>query len=323
MKMIKPILHFWVFILCAQTHCTSQSKNVSYIDYYNFANEAEYHFYEMEYGKAVELFEKAFKIVDSRKPDHHYNYCRALWEVDKTKKSIKELKKSIFAKYFLTDSTYFENMALDTRNKIMKSMEMNRIQSNSNIKHIEFLDSLNYHDQRLRKVYSDSILPYYSELKNDTLVKYYEKLITEQDVRNGIDLINYSKKNGFPAGVNGSWNQSIATVLLHLGRDCLIENYYFLIEELKSGNIEPWMLTQAVDRFFINKSNCDENVSTYNSYFGKNLNDPFLLFLNCKAIGFSPYYGFNWRLYPKGWRPNPTEQYEIYHANKTIYNTTY
>ena len=105
----------------------SIEKRIIYIYYYNFANEAEYNFYEMKYHKAVDLFEKAFKIVDIRKPDHHYNYCRALWEVNKTKKSLKELKKSLYLDYFLTDTTYFENMTLDSRNRIVKFMEKNQI----------------------------------------------------------------------------------------------------------------------------------------------------------------------------------------------------
>ncbi|WP_146194187.1 hypothetical protein [Brumimicrobium oceani] len=321
--MIKSLLLLSIFIFCAQSQAITQSEKSNYIDYYNFVNEAEYNFYEMDYPKSVDLFEKAFKIVDIRKPDHHYNYCRALWEVDKTKKSIKELNKSAYSNYFLADTTYFEGMTLDTRNRIVKIMEENEKEVMLNWKHTDFIDSLTYHDQRIRKLISDSIQPYYSLRENDTLLEYHYKLMRAQDIKNGIALIEYSKKHGFPAGVNGAWDQSISRVVLHLGRDWIIENYYYLMGELKKGNIEPVALTRAIDRYFVNETSCNEIVSPYNSYFGKNFNDPFLLFMNCKSMGLSPYYGYNWRLYPKGWRPYPTEQDEIYRANKEIYNTTF
>ncbi|RYM33849.1 hypothetical protein ERX46_07750 [Brumimicrobium glaciale] len=323
MKMINPFLLLSIFIFCTQTYSFSQSKKGNYIDYYNFVNEAEYNFYEMDYPKSLDLFEKAFKIVDIRKPDHHYNYCRALWEVNKTKKSIKELKKAAFSSYFLTDTTYFENMALNTRNSIVEIMEYNGKEAALNWKHTDFIDSLTYHDQRLRRLISDSIEPYYSLRENDTLVEYHYKLMRAQDIKNGINLITYSRKHGFPAGVNGSWDQSVSRVVLHLGRDWIIENYNFLMIELKKGNIEPIAMTRAIDRYFVDESNCNEKVSPFNSYFGNNLNDPFLLFMNCKSMGLSPYYGYNWRLYPKGRRPYPTEQCEVYRANKAVYNTTF
>nr|WP_299206971.1 hypothetical protein [uncultured Brumimicrobium sp.] len=322
MKMIKPLHLLFILIVFAQTQVFSQTEKGNYIDYYNFVNEAEYNFYEMNYPKSVDLFEEAFKIVDIRKPDHQYNYCRALWEIGETKKSIKELKNSFYPDYFSTDTTYFEDMTLETRNGIVEIMEKNSKEAVSKWKHTDFIDSLTYHDQRFRKMISDSIEPFYSSLENDTMVEYHYKLMRAQDVKNGIALIEYAKKHGFPAGVNGSWDQSVSRVVLHLGRDWIIENYYFLMDELEKGNIEPITLTRAIDRYFVNETGCNEIVSPYNSYFGKNLNDPFLLFMNCKSMGLSPYYGYNWRLYPKGWRPYPTEQYEIYHANKAVYDTT-
>jgi len=313
---MKLALYLWLTMFYFISN--AQNSKPNYIEYYNYSNEAIYHFYELNFHESVDLFEKSFDKVSIVKPDHHYNYCRALWEIGEYKKAIKELKKSSFHSYLMTDSTYFTTLDNNTKYRLSSSNKKFN-QTSTEKEHTKFIDSLFKSDQTLRLIIRDSIEVYH----NDSVLNCYNKLLMKQDEQNGISLLKYAKKHGFPGGINSNWNPKISIVLLHLGKEFYIENYSFLIDELKKGNLEPWMLSRCIDRFFVNDSQtCTERVTTYNNYFKDNTIDPFLMFMNRKNIGLSPYYQNHWRLYTKGNKPKRTKQYGVYRTNKSVYNTT-
>jgi len=295
----------------------SQKSECNYIEYYKYANEANYFFYEMYYDSAVNYFEFAFKLVPEAKPQHHYNYCRALWEIGEKTKASSELKKSSIS-LFDRDSTFFIAMNPDLKQEISSSIKENISALPEYPPHYHFIDSIEKLDQSLRQLLSDSIIPYYSLNEGDTLVAYYWKLITEADRTVGKMLVEYTKENGFPAGVNALWYNMAATSLLHMDNSWYVENYQLLFSEVKKGNLEPWMLARGIDRMFATDS-CI-TVSPYDFYHRNGSIDPFLMFKNRVEIGLSPYYNEDWSLYSRWRKPFPTLHYEVYRSNKKIYN---
>lgn len=288
----------------------SQIKNIDYISYYNHIHEANYYFYEHEYDSALIYFERGLKFVSTPRPKDFYNYCRALWKTGHRKLPEYELMNSPFIldnQINGNDSTFFEGMTKETKNAIELNIKYNQSQLNN--PHAYFIDSIMQEDQKVRQRTED--VP-------DSI--FFSKMRI-QDSSNQIVILNYSKKHGFPAGINGGWDQRIATILLHFSREWFIENYHFLVNEVKQGNLEPWMLSRAIDRTFI--VNDSKATAPFNTYFGNEEPDPFIIFKNCSTIGLSPYYDFDHLVSFKSISDRRKQFYDIYKANKKVYNLTF
>jgi len=288
----------------------AQAKIDDYISYYNNIHEANFFFYEQHYDSAIVYFEKGLSYVREPRPKDYYNYCRALLLTGHQKFPEYELMYSKYIIYDIVngpDSILLKKMSDETKNDIALNIKHNRNQIVN--PHKNFIDSICLEDQKVRKKVdgvSDSI---------------FFKRMEEQDSMNQIALLNYAKTHGFPAGINGGWDQPISVLLLHFSREWFVENYHFLVSEIKKGNLEPWMLSQGIDRMFI--KNNSKSTEPFNSYFGTDEPDAFLVFKNCASIGLSPYYDFDHIVSNKSIIEKRKPFYEIYKQNKKVYNLTF
>ena len=291
-----------LFILISSGVCFSQKAKENYIIYYNYANEGEFYFYENEYDSAVIYFEHAFKFASEPSPYHQEKYARALWKLDNRKKAIEELQQNYH--YRGVDTNWYTGLSQKEIDKINTTrMKIWNNYSEERKLYHSFVDSLANIDQYFRNTYY-----------NDTTTRH---LIWEQDDLNGIALIEFTIKHGFPGGKN-YWGHNLSAMILHMSPEWFIENYALLISEVHKGNLEPWMLAQGIDRMFTVEVD-DEKINPYNRYWRKSKINPFLMFQNCIAIGVSPYYHFNWRTS----RPEQTIHFDYYKENKKNYNTTF
>lgn len=301
-----------LFLLFANSmNCNSQvnQNGIDYISYYNNIHEANYYFYEAEYDLAVSYFERGLKFVNEPRPKDYYNYCRALWKTGNYKFAEFELTHSPYIlanKVFGLDSTFFHGMSIEIKTEIVANTVFNT--NNYDDFHNKFIDSINIEDQKMRHRENEI-----------TDNEFYAKQAT-RDSLNEIAVLNYAKKYGFPAGVNNSWSQGFSTILLHFSREWFVENYHFLMEEVKVGNLEPWMLSRAIDRMFV--VNESKATAPFNTYYGSDEPDPFLVFKNCATIGVSPYYDFDYFTGVGNNGENRRVFYDVYKANKKVYTLT-
>lgn len=266
--------------------------------------EAEYYFHEGSYDTAVTYFQKGFEFVTEPHPMYQVKYAKALWKLNK-----KDLALDAFVKagLFTLDTSWFKGMSsktIDSLNKKAANLQAARELKNNCSFYNKFVDSLQYLDQKTRKN-TDKTDPNVWEQMN------------YQDSINGVVLITFIQKHGYPAGKNTAWGQTGATILLHMSDQWYVENYPLLFQEVVKGNLEPWMLGRGIDRMFMVKTD-SLTLTPYSRYQGNNNLNPFLLFYNCVSLGISPYYDWNWFSVPK-----KTSCFEYYKQHKSLFNTTY
>lgn len=291
-----------VFIFLFSSYALSQKVDRNYITYYNYASEAEYYFHEEMYDSAKYYFERGFVFAEFPRPTHHSKYAKALWKLGETEQAINEilLNRGIVK----IDSVWFSGLSTVEYASINDVLGKNFYEDNNVRFHRKFCDSLMLLDQSVRGDFevSDSI-------------KFARMNI--QDSLNAVALIEFTKKYGFPGGVNAGWDQTMATLMLHMRKEWFVENYQLLYEEVKKGNLEPWALARGIDRMFAIECG-EERISPNNRYHSGSAIDPFLMFQNCVTLGVSPYYDYNWLSKPK-----QTIYFDYYKENKRFYNTSY
>lgn len=293
----------------------SQKGSDNYIDYYNFANEAEYYFHNEQYDSAVIYYERGFQFVNIPYPSHYYRYSKALWKLGERSKVIRAFKKGYCGNSFIhTNGEWFAGMSEKTKMKIKGAIDK-RISRIEDVAFTPFIDSLMERDQALRKLIDSVKVIAHSENKEADLASAYI-LMELQDSTNGVRLIEFVRTHGFPGGINAGWNQRLATLLVHMNRDWYLENFALLKEEIRKGNLEPWMFAMGFDRAIAISGNVVWfNIDGHKSQYIAP--DEFSAFQNCVEFGISPYYNYHWL-------PNPRETPNlwIYRTNKRVYNTT-
>lgn len=297
---MKPLF----FILLFSFNCHSQETRSNYIISNNFASEGEYYFHEQNYDSAVFYYWKAFDYVAEPHPMQRYNYAKALWKLGESEQSINEV---IQSGMWVIDTNWFSGLPKEAYKKINTEMHQISRQKDS-IKncsfYTDFMDSLMVIDQYHRKrTYPNDSIKW-------TTVSHYDSC-------NAQAIIQFTKKHGFPAGVNTCWNQTAATFLLHMSPEWFVENYVLLYNEVVKGNLEPWMLARGIDRMFTVEIG-EDKINPFNRYWKEGIINPFLMFYNCVSLGVSPYYDFNW-----SGKPRKTIHFDYYKENKKQYTTTF
>jgi hypothetical protein len=292
------------FILFLSFSCYAQESRNNYIISNNFASEAEFYYHEQNYDSATYYYEKAFEFVTEPHPMQRYNYAKALWQLKKCESSLELVLQSGMWKI---DTNWFSGLTLEKYEQI--NSEMNRISNQKDsIKNCSlynaFMDSIINIDQLYRQ----------NSYPNDS-VKWVT--INHYDSCNAQAIIQFTKKHGFPAGVNTCWNQTAGTFLLHMSPEWFVENYALLYNEVVKGNLEPWMLAKGIDRMFTIEIG-EDKINPFNRYWNESTINPFLMFYNCASLGVSPYYDFNW-----SGKPRKTNHFDYYKVNKKYYNTTF
>ncbi len=298
-------------VFFSTSHSYSQKGDVNYIEYYKYANEAEYFFYENQFDTAVYYYEKAFKIVSVHYGIHRYRCAKALWKTGQRKKATKMLKQGGPIILFERDSLWFNGMSEKERQEVVKAMTKNNKISRDDFAYYDFFaDSIMVHDQASRNLI-DSL-----KTAGDTAaLEITWKLMEMQDSLNGIRLIDFIRKNGFPGGIAGGWNQRMLTLFMHMNHDWYFKNFDLLKDEIKKGNLEPWIFAMGFDRAMaIAGYPIWFNISTSSKY---NVPHEFQVFQNCISMGVSPYYNYYW-LSPA----RETANLWIYRSNKRVYNAT-
>lgn len=290
------------FFLFFSTVVLSQNTTDNYIISNNFASEAEYFFHEDIYDSAIYYYQKSFEFASEPHPIQLYKYSKALWRTNQHDEAITQVIKS---KMIKIDTSWFSGLSsfqYDSINKQMNDYSSNSRNKNNQERCKNFVDSIMFLDQLVRKNvdWTDS-----NQVHN----------LIKQDESNAIALIQFTKKYGFPAGKNIAWDQSVATMLLHMSSTFYEENYELLFKEVVQGNLEPWMLAWGIDRMFAVEVG-EDKINPYNRYWKESIINPFLMFYNCVSLGVSPYYDFNWKASPK-----KTIHFEYYQKNKKHYNT--
>lgn len=309
-------------ILFLSFSCFAQEKRNNYIISNNFASEAEFYFHENNYDSAVFYYEKAFEYVSEPHPMQRYNYAMALWKLLKYETSLEMVKQSGIYKI---DTNWFSGLSTIQYNQLQYEM-----QKKSNEKEIvkkcsfynAFMDSIFKIDQihRIRyheKIDSMKYIKPYPAKFIDSIEPIWKKIIDYHDSCNAISIIEFTKKYGFPAGVNTCWDQTAATFIIHMSPIWFIENYDLLFKEVVKGNLEPWMLARGIDRMFTVEIG-EDKINPFNRYWKESKINPFLMFYNCVSLGVSPYYDFNWI-----GNPRKTIHFDYYKENKKYYNTTF
>lgn len=285
------------FLFSTTVYC--QQLDGNYIEYYNWANEAEYYFHEDSFDTAVDYFERGFSFVAKPHPSHQVKYARALWKIGREKDALMQLYNNQWINQI--DTACFSGIPNDLTDSLNAHLGKNIYQ----LKRVEFVrafvDSVMRLDQAVRQ------LPTEDSLRSNKM--------RVQDSLNGLAVLEFTKKHGFPGGKNAGWDQTVGLFLLHASPEWFIENYSLLITELKAGNIEPYSLARGIDRAFVSRIGNDKIVP-YNRYWSDGSLHPFLVFQNCVAIGVSPYYNLNWLS-----TPVKTKHFDYYKKNKAVYST--
>lgn len=279
--------------------CFSQSSNENYIRYYNYANEAEYYFHEQNYDSAVYYFERGFDFINEPHPNHHHKYAKALWKIGRKKESLLELENNKGISQM--DTNWFLGLKKELIDQINGHLHLNLTVNREILFVRAFIDSIMIVDQAVRQLPID-------DADHSTKLRV-------QDSLNEKAVIEFTKKYGFPGGKNTGWDQTVATYLLHVSPEWIIENYTLLLSEVMVGNLEPSALARGIDRKFSTDID-NEKITPYNRYWADGDLHPFLVFQNCKALGVSPYYDYNWLSTPR-----KTIHFEYYKKNKAFYST--
>lgn len=311
---------FFLFFLTFS--CYSQESRYNYIISNNFATEAEFYFHEHNYDSAVYYYEKAFGFISEPPPRQRYNYAKALWKLKKYDASLELVLQSGMWKI---DTNWFSGLTLEKYDRINSEMHRRSNQKYS-IKNCSFynafMDSIINIDQFYRNRFNEImdsltyIKPFPVQFR-DSIKPIWWKKVAYHDSCNAQAIIQFTKKYGFPAGVNTCWSQTAATFLLHMSPEWFVENYVLLYNEVVKGNLEPWMLARGIDRMFTIEVG-EDKINPFNRYWKEGTINPFLMFYNCVSLGVSPYYDYNWSDKPK-----KTIHFDYYKKNKKYYNTTF
>jgi len=234
--------------------CLGTVRAQDYVTYYNLVNEAEYQSYLGKSDLAFGLYNKAFSLkkVQPKARDLYLLAKIYLANVDR-KNALKYLKQIPHMPdgallFWMTTERYFfaRNFKPDDLNGLMAETEHWEIERNKTLS--RWNDSLNaylHEDQRLRKIFTDSIEVYFREGQkpyDDFKAEMYEN-----DYRNQTRFLAFIKKYGYP-GLYMTGSDMAGTMLRHI--DCRLYPEYkqVLYKLLLAGKVEPFSYASMVDR---------------------------------------------------------------------------
>lgn len=311
-----------LYLLFVAFSSFAQESKSNYIISNNYASEAEYWFHEQQYDSAVVYYEKAFEFASEPHPAQRYNCAKALWKLKKFEPSIDMLSQCRVGRI---DTAWFSGLPSARIAEITAEMDRANAKNdsikkcsvyNAFIDSILTIDQFYIHQFEQRMDSLNDIKPFPKQFKDSIEPIWWESVVDHNNC-NGRAIIQFTQKYGFPAGVNTCWDQTAATILIHLAPEWFVENYALLYNEVVKGNLEPWMLARGIDRMFTVEIG-EAKINPYNRYWRESQINPFLMFYNCVSLGVSPYYNFNW-----SGKPVKTIHFDYYKANKTYYSTTF
>lgn len=234
--------------------CLGTARTQDYVAYYNLVNEAEYQSYLGKSDLAFGLYNKAFSLRKIQpKARDLYLFAKIYLENLDRKNALKYLKQ-IPQKpdgallFWMTTERYFfaRNLKPDELNGFMADVEHREMERNKSIS--RWNDSLNvylHEDQRLRRVFTDSIQVYFREGQ-----KPYDDFWTkvqENDYQNQIRFLAFIKKYGYP-GLYMTGSDMAGTILRHIHCKLYPEYRQTLHKLLLAGQVEPFHYASMVDR---------------------------------------------------------------------------
>lgn len=305
--MLKCLIIFVLIFL------NTDSFSQDYISFRNTLNEGNYWFYESEFDSALVYYNKAEKFKLPFYPEEVHLFSRTLWELGYEKESIKILKRDGLKDFFLRDTTFYQGLSCDKRQKLASKLKLKELDLLCD--DIEFYDKIHIKDQVYRKILR--ITPNDSE-QFDSL----ETKMVFQDSLNFIALIKQIKKNGYPGGYRMA-PIGPGAVMLHAKKQWILDDYSVFMEEIEAGRMSYFDFSRALDRKL--ESHFGNGQKPYNAYFPleeTEVHSPTLVFINRCSIGMSPYYDvYIPRLYPRGMTPLKSRLYEYYKKEKKNFNS--
>src|SRR5690554_2229891 len=281
---IKKIIIVWI-TLTVPSFITAQN----YIPYYNLVHEAEFAIFEKQYSRAVQYLDDAFLLEKPQAKDGYLMaYCLDKIDSKGFRERIEELLIQASQSNGLTTHWMeIQPLSISFEKDFYTNLERNEAVWDSLTRPAR--DTIDYYlskDQEVRRVLVDSIDPYYGEESTE-----YELYITKMSENDSIyqsRSLDYVKTYAFP-GINKSGTDIAGTILVHIHSSLFDEYRSILLEELKKGNIAPYMYGSMVDRI-----NCYNNGEAfYRAYnIGTEHCQPSKAdaIKNRLSIGMSPYF---------------------------------
>jgi len=247
MKINCLVLLFFLFAIYPKIH----SQN--YIPYYNLVNEAEICVFLGKKDLAFGLYNKAFSLkrISPKAKDLYFMGKLHLERKEKEKAT------AYFKKIFPLPDGQFSLWANKQKNYFLDYYQENEFRdlvSEAEAKENEYFlkvkfirDSLDLfisEDQRLRKIFVDSIQPRYKE--GDKIYDLFAERVNSNDYENQSRFLSFIKKHGYP-GTYLIGHDGAATILMHI--HCILFGEYreTLYSLLLKGKMEPFYYAEMVN----------------------------------------------------------------------------
>ena len=297
--------------------------SINYILYYQIRNEAMFYFYEQDFVKSNEYFEKALNLNLEPFDFDMYCFAASLCETDQQERGYQLLKTNPYSNRILIDSSYF-NCFSQSEKTILKyrgdsiTKVINDLINQSQI----FKDFENYsiYDQKYRSYISEKIRP-------NSLISEEEKQIQIDSIFT-LFFIEFDKMDSILRSEGGfvglsphdlDWGQVFTSLfLIHSGDEYYNKNEDYLLDQIALGRLTPFLYASAKDRFFYFNKGFPEYYESYVKKIDPQL-DPKIRFDRLNSIGISPYHERTMGLKPKGKIPK-SRCYDEYKTEKEYYN---
>lgn len=297
---MKLFFHFTSFLFLIFFWQSKGANSKSYIDYYNKVHYGEYLFYEGFYSEALVQFDSAFQIVSQPYPKDLF-YVAKIYAIESNpQKSLEYIEKIILfdegikvGSLIKRDSVFFENICNDPTfaNRISEIQRNEKLNKAMPPRIIQQIDTINHF---VNEDYMFRFSIDYFPLIEDTLgwEKFDKSPYGEFQNR----FVTYIKENGFPGHLSGCPSGDILLeVLLHLSPRNSYELKPFLLEELKSGNVSPFLVGAFLEKIARHYEGVEE--CTFKYLYNKcSIKDPEWsnVIKNRLSIGGSIYYKESW-----------------------------
>lgn len=182
-------------------NCFGQKQQNDYITFYNYISEASYYFHEGNIDSTIYYFENGFDFVDEIPPFILDKYLEILWKEGKQELAIEKVK--TYSIYPL-DSIRFPGLPQKEYKAINLIVNDNFKRNRDRLQFYQtFIDSLANIDEEIRQI----------SYVNDSIKRIR---VMQQDSLNALELIDFTKKFGFPEGKNTGWDFDIEKIVFHL-----------------------------------------------------------------------------------------------------------
>jgi tetratricopeptide (TPR) repeat protein len=240
-----------LLLLLFASHPKIHSQN--YIPYYNLVNEAEVCVFLGKKDLAFGLYNKAFSIkgISPKAKDLYFMGKLYLEQKEKEKatayfKKIFPLPDGQFSLWANKQKTYFLDYYQENEFRALVSEAEDK--ENEYFLKVKFIhDSLArflYEDQRLRKIFVDSVQPRYKE--GDKIYDLFAERIDSNDYENQSRFLSFIKKYGYP-GTYLIGHDGAATILMHIHCKLFVEYRETLYSLLFKGKMEPFYYAEMVN----------------------------------------------------------------------------